>query len=306
MRARRRLMYVSALGALAATFVAGTAAATFFPEVQAAILAAKRETRAALGLPKQWVHPDHVVPDSTRAEVACPAPEESTFIVTGGQSNAANTNSSLYPGPSTPRVVEFYGGHCYVHADPVLGATSRDGSLWVEFGNRLAKEIDGPIVFVHTAIGGTQFSDWNDNRSAYFERLNERLSEAAKAGYVAPTILWHQGETDAALTTDFQQFERDVETLLGHMLHIAPSAQVYLFQASRCIGGDRSNGVPAIVASLHAVASRMDRVTPGLNTDAFGADYRRDGCHFNSLGRQAIVAAAAPQVAAMIESQNRS
>ena len=281
-------------------FFGGVATATFNPEMQDLVFTAKRETRVLFGLPKAWVPLVPAAVEDHRVEVSCPDPKDAAFVVTGGQSNAANSNSSSYVTRSSHQVVELYHGQCFVHADPVLGATGTRGSLWVEFGDRLAEEIDRDVVFVHTAIGGTQFSDWNDDRSTYFAAFRDRIIDADKAGFSAPIILWHQGETDAGLTSDFAQFKVDVETLLQRMLDLSPGASIYLFEASRCIGGARQNGVTAITDSLHEVADHMEDVTPGLNTDILDADYRSDGCHFNSLGRHFIAEAAAPEVAEMI------
>ena|GEM_PF-4256838 len=61
-----------------------------------------------------------------------------------------------------------------------------------------------------------------------------------------------------------------------------PSARLYLFKASRCVGPEREDGVPFVIEGLAAVARANDRIIEGMNTDTLGRDYRHDECHLNS------------------------
>ncbi|MBP1805899.1 sialate O-acetylesterase [Rubellimicrobium aerolatum] len=273
------------LVALLAAFQAGAVTATMSPALRDAVLEGKRLIRVSLGLPKDWVPVPRLADYDPPAPVPCPPPGESVLIVTGGQSNAANSNSSLLPAREGSRVVTFYDGRCYPQADPVLGAAGQGGSLWVEFGARLEARLDRPIVFVHGAIGSTQFADWVDPRSGYLDALVATASGALAQGYRDPLVIWHQGETDAEIDPDGRDTVPAVRALLALLLDRIPDASIYLLQGSRC--GPRFH--PAATEAIRRAAAGLDRVTVGLDTDQMDEDLRRDGCHFNSLGRTWLV-----------------
>lgn len=286
---RRAILTVVTAASLVAAFALGVVAGVLVPALEAAVIEARREVRVALGLPKQW----RVVPTSPQAAereaVPCPAPGEAVVVVTGGQSNAANTNSRLTAAAPDAPVWTFWQGACYRTEDPVLGATAWGGSLWPAFGEALHEALGRPVLFVHGAIGGTQVSDWLDERSGYLAALTGRIEAARAAGHEPDWVLWHQGETDAAVHTAMEPFRDELARLAEAVLEAAPEAQLYMFQASKCIGPRRAEGVAHIREAQAAVAHAHDRIQLGMNTDELGDDLRWDTCHFNSMGREAVV-----------------
>ena len=285
----------AAIALLIGGLVAGAALSAFFSPVRTAMYDLKRETRLALGLPKIWVRAPTPDP-SGRQGVPCPAPGEALVIVSGGQSNAANSNSALDATTPDERVMTWFDGACYATEDPVLGATSLGGSLWPAFGRALVAESGRPVLFLHTAVGGTQVVDWLAEESGYLNSLRTRVEGLRAAGHEPDWILWHQGETDANVIEDGEAFRAALTDLSGQLLEIAPKARMYMFRASRCIGSKRENGVAMIRDAQTAVAEANPRIEAGMNTDELGPDFRRDGCHFNSMGRREVVARAAPDL----------
>ena len=255
--------------------------------------------RSTLDLEKNW----NAVPGPAQADGRtareCPSPGEAVVLVVGGQSNAANVVPVLHEVERDVSV--WFDGRCFPASDPMLGATSIGGSLWSVLGDRLEEDLNRPILLIAGAVGGTQFGDWIDPRSGYYEALKQRLSTARDAGFVPDMILWHQGETDTAAERDMAVLKADVTAFTGQLLADVPEAPLYLFQATRCIGAYRMDGVPAVVDVLQQVAAGNPRIVTGMNTDVLGRDYRWDGCHFNSMGREAIVDEIAPDLTELLE-----
>lgn len=297
---RRPSAWIAALAAAlalaGASFASGVVLGALDGRVQGSVTAAKAQVRIALGLPKQWnpnVHDDA----SAHVEASCPDPDEALVVVTGGQSNAANNVSS--PLPPLSGVYTFFDGACYATQDPVLGASGTRGSLWTQLGGRLREQSGRPVVFVHGAVGGSAYGDWLDARSGYLARLLGRVDQARAAGFEPDWIVWHQGETDAAnAALDAGVLAGEIEALGSQLLEAAPDARLYLFQASRCVGAIRAEGRPEVREAQAAAAGRLPRTVLGLDTDGLDDEHRLDGCHFNALGRDAIVAALAETIGA--------
>lgn len=249
-------------------------------------------TRSYLGLQKNWVStPSHEQVGEIPSR-ACPHPQSTIVMVIGGQSNAANVIPEAHRVSNDVSV--WFDGKCYPGNDPILGATSKSGSIWSLLGDKLSEHYNKPVMLIAGSIGGTQFSDWVDLRSGYYQALINRVHSARDAGYEADIILWHQGETDAGAENDIGKIQKSAGYLLDMLLQDIPSASLYLFQATRCTGPKRVDGIPKIVSAIQDVAKSRDRVILGLNTDTLGRDYRWDMCHFNSFGRDRIVSEILP------------
>lgn len=260
----------------------------------------KREIRVALNLEKFWkkVPTEEVAVE--RKPTACPGYDDTLVLVTGGQSNAANSNTSLSNVSPKAQVYLWFNGSCYIANDPMLGATGNNGSLWPELGEALHDRLDRPILFINGAIGGSQVEDWLDLRSGYYKALLDRIESAEMAGFGSDLIFWHQGETDANIIRDQTIMEDQLGEMVDRLLADAPNAHLYLFQTSKCTGAYRQNGVEHIRAAQRVVASQRDRVVEGMNTDILGNDFRWDTCHFNSRGREAIIDKIIPDISKIL------
>ena len=250
--------------------------------------------RTMLDVEENWFTPPGPEQAEGRVERDCPSPDDAIVLVIGGQSNASNVIPVPYEVERDVSV--WFDGKCFPASDPLLGATSDQGSLWSVLGDRLEEALGRPILLIAGAIGGTQFSDWTDPRSGYYDALMQRVSSAREAGFQPDMILWHQGETDTAAERDMAVLKEDVTELTRQVLSDIPEASLYLFQATRCMGSYRMNGVPAVVEVLKEVATENPRIITGMNTDILGRDYRWDMCHFNSMAREEIVAQIVPDL----------
>ncbi len=253
----------------------------------------RREFRLALGLPKLWVH-DFNTDTGDYERLACPR-ADAIVIVTGGQSNAANALSDPLPADPAAQAFMMYDGHCYRLRDPVLGATDRGGSLWTALGSALWRASGRPVVFINGAVGGSQLGDWLDDRSRYRQRLVAEVALAQAAGLMPDYVVWIQGETDAAVLLDPQQYVDEMRQLVDHLDAsgvLAKDVPWIVFRSTRC-KHRRGNG-PAIDAAVTAWALRYQRIVLGPLASALGDDMRRDECHFNGAGRDALVRATVP------------
>ena len=291
------LRFAFILALMAAAFGSGVLLSWKSGGLRDSLTTLQREVRQTLGVEKRWFP----VPNApaSRAAVACPDPALTHVVLTGGQSNAANSFPALSPSQSE-QVFTYYQGACYQTSDPVLGASATGGSLWPGFGAALSAELGGPVLFLNTAIGGTEVSDWLDPRSGYFAALETRVAGAKESGFDVDLVIWHQGETDANTQPGPAPFVEVLSALTERVLTVSEAPSLYLFQTSRCIGPRRIAGVSFIRDGQAEVASNNPQIQLGMNTDELGFDFRYDQCHFNSFGRDAVIAQAAPEVAELL------
>lgn len=295
----RRPSWIFLIGFAASFGVAGMAAAVLSPVPTRLYVEARTQMRQAMGLPKFWSRVPDASQAANREAVSCPVPEETIVVVTGGQSNAANSISLPYT--AGPQVSVWFDGKCYPAKDPILGANGYSGSLWSLMGEELANTTGKHILLINGAIGGTQYADWNDPRSGYLEALLQRIETARKASFSPDIVIWHQGETDAEVEKDPQAIRAALTELSDSILDGIPGVPLYMFQASKCIGARRANGVEHVRNIQADLAHSDPRIFVGMNTDTLDNDFRWDTCHFNSRGRQSIVLEVVPQLTSLLE-----
>ncbi|PZQ97806.1 MAG: hypothetical protein DI533_11645 [Cereibacter sphaeroides] len=281
-------------------FSTGIYAASEIGAVGSAYKHTRYVIRTTLGLEKSWVDISTRVSRPLDQPVNCPSPAESLVVVTGGQSNAANAISSYFASDPADRVYAWYDGACHVARDPLPGATGADGSLWTNLGVELGRAVDRPVVLINGAISATQYADWLDSRSLYLQTLLDNVAQAQAYGFEPRLVLWHQGETDAGTKFDTNVLQQQITELTSNLLLAMPESELYLFRTSKCTGDGRENGVPEVREVQTRVAEGNDRMIVGMNTDELGNDYRWDKCHFNSLGRAAIIETIVPELAAYL------
>ena len=278
--------------------IIGLVLALLITAVAAAVMAAngwdlkdlRRETRIALGLPKFWT--TNFNEDALAATpVECPD-GDALVIVTGGQSNAANSYGPIQPFEPDPRTAMAFNGRCYALTTPVLGATGRGESLWPRLGAELVATYDRPVIFINGAVGGSQVSDWLDRRSSYLNRLAAQIKEARALGFEPDLVFWIRGETDAAVQVDPKDFARDLANVKQAIEVDAAMpegvAQWVFFRSTRCL--DRPNNGPELEAAMAALAApKDDAIHLGPSLTTFSDELRRDKCHLNAAGRDQLV-----------------
>lgn len=260
----------------------------------------KRDVRVALDLPKDWTGLERRPSPEGREVVECP--RDALVIGVGGQSNAGNSNPEPDPREPSPKVLSFHQGACTIARSPLLGSSGTGSSVWPALGDALAAETGRTVVLVAGAVGGTEFTDWLDRRSGYLDAFEAGLRGAAEAGLPPRMVLWHQGETDAVVSSGVEESTKKLTALTDALLEAAPEATLYLFRASRCRRGEEGGEpVPFLVEAQTRVAEASDRIVLGMDTDVLGEDHRWDGCHFNFVGREAIARQVSKDLVALLD-----
>lgn len=223
-----------------------------------------------------------------------PCPPTALVIAALGQSNAGNhVDLPVAADHALPAYVWFR-GRCYPAADPLPGSSGEGGSLWTLLAHRLARVTGRPVVVIAGGADGSSVASWADRTWFQARRMERAMQAAARNGLPADLVVWHQGETDSVAGTSAADYERDLRLVIGRFAASARrdregrGALWLVFQASRC--GAASTVSEAIRSAQRAVATPERGVYPGPDTDALGDDWRTDGCHFNSVGRERIVA----------------
>jgi hypothetical protein len=192
-----------------------------------------------------------------------------------GQSNSANY---LGHRNASRRVVNYFGGRCYLAQDPLLGATGPAGSVWVLLGEMLLDAGDyDSVVLIPVGMGGTSIMRWREGGD-----LNMLLSRELSSSRYTPThFLWHQGESDSGATSG-REYEAGLRELIETTRRYAPQSSFYVSIAS--FNGRIDQGIRA--AQLRVVDSAK-RVFAGPDTDTLTAlEDRHDGLHFSMIGQR--------------------
>ena len=86
--------------------------------------------------------------------IRCPKQTQNTgVILVLGQSNAANHAEYLFKRHEVEGVVNYYDGHCYAAASPLLGATGERGEWLSKTANHLVQlGIYEEVVVVSAAV----------------------------------------------------------------------------------------------------------------------------------------------------------
>ncbi|MFC3441145.1 sialate O-acetylesterase [Sphingobium rhizovicinum] len=250
---------------------------------------AKREIRERLGLPKFWVTTFNTNV-AAYEERTCPN-DNPIIIVTGGQSNAANSYDRPPSAVPNDQSYMIFNGRCYGLKSPVLGTTGDGDSLWPALGNAIHRQSGRPVLFINGAVGGVQLGDWLDDRSGYLKRLSDQLRQARQKGYRPDYVLWIQGETDANTLIDPNLYVNQQKALIDRLDQtglIDRATPWLLYRSTRCM--HRRNNGPDIDAAMTRFTHGSPRFLTGPLVSAYDDSYRRDTCHLNRRGRDRLVA----------------
>lgn len=203
-----------------------------------------------------------------------------------GQSNAANHGGQKFSAEGLP-VFNFWQGHYYAAADPLLGATGSGGSVWTLMAKQLLeKHMFDQVILIPAAIGGTSVAQWQPGGELH-PMLLTRLQLVKRSGLQVTHFLWHQGEADNPLSpdhgTDLEGYRQGMQQIIAVTHQYFPQAKFFVAQTSHCAAMAPSS------AALRAVQAKLadgKSVMRGPNTDAIGEKDRYDDCHFSGSGLQ--------------------
>jgi len=196
-----------------------------------------------------------------------------------GQSNAGNWGEGRRT--AGPRVFNFFRGRYERARDPLAGADGQGGSVWTRLGDKLiAAGLYDRVVFVPAAIGATGIAEWAPNGRLHQDLLRN-VREARRARLVFTHLLWHQGESDAALGTTAEDYQAHFLAMLAAIRALGVDAPAFVAIATRC-GQYQPNEV--IRAAQLGLVNPALGIFAGPDTDQLGPEYRYDGCHFSDQG----------------------
>lgn len=201
-------------------------------------------------------------------------------ILIAGQSNVANTVSSL--SRSNPNIYNFYNNSLYHAQDPLLGATGKQGSLWINVGEQLlAKTNYTEVVIINVARNNSSISEWI-NKGKFNDLIYQASSTALLSGLKPNVFLWGQGERDAFDNMSKSDYQKMLKKLVKKTHKKSPNTPIVISVSSKCFSHTSNNNIRQ--AQLETVQF-FDFVFQGPDTDKLGMKYRYDGCHFNEKGK---------------------
>lgn len=218
---------------------------------------------------------------SSKIEIPCPNQNVSTAVLfTFGQSNSANYSEIKHSNSDT-RIVNYFGGRCYVASDPILGSMGSRGSVWIPMAKKLLD--DGAysrVIIAGAGIGGVSVEQINQDEEAHTIVTNALNSVSQH--YDITDFLYHQGESNKHSTEE--QYKSGLETLITWTSVYSPSARFFVSVASIC------NSEPYIQVQ-NAQRAVVDNVSvfQGPDTDSLvPLSLRYDNCHFGSNAQNIV------------------
>ena len=221
--------------------------------------------------------------------LSCPAADKKalTFLVLG-QSQAANTNNTVFASDGNKELLNAWNGKCYRLEDPVLGASDEGGSLWTVFAQKLYARLHRPVVILNYAANGSDAKLWRPDRgdNLMTRLINDANKYTAQGGKI-DYIIYDQGEADAMYETPKQDYKNDLEAIFDYVQKAFDGEQkILLFQTSLC-PPYTGKSKDILDAQAEVAAARKDTQIV-FNTDTLDRSYRHDGCHFNARGAQVV------------------
>jgi hypothetical protein len=204
-------------------------------------------------------------------------------ILIYGQSNVANTVSQKSQ-TSLP-IFNFYKGKLYQARDPLLGATGKLGSLWIDAAIKLLEKSDyKEIILVNGARNNSSIKDWAPE-GIFYKTLNDTYHQLTKLHLAPHLIVFGQGERDSIDNMPSRNYALHLKSLYNNIQSIHGNKPFLISLSSRCYAYLPNNNIRQMQLKL---INDYPSVFQGPDTDSFNESYRYDGCHFNKLGKQMI------------------
>jgi hypothetical protein len=206
------------------------------------------------------------------------------FLIVG-QSNAGNHGGQHTMSEYGPRIVNFFDGHCYLASSPLLGSTGTWGEYWTEVANQLVHSGRfEKIVLVPAAVSGSSIARWSASGDLNL-MLRHTMDRVAATRFEITHVLWHQGETDAAIGMREEDYRSHFLSFIGSLRGMGVMAPVYVSVATKCLVAAPYSENSPIARAQATLASIEFGVRTGINSDQLlGEVDRYDGCHLSGLG----------------------
>lgn len=215
----------------------------------------------------------HSIAGLPHIPTACDTHSHPILVI--GQSQASNTG----PVRSISDIKAFALDQetCYHLRDPMPGSGGRGGSLWPRFANAVHQ----PVTIINLAISGSAIELWTGKEQ--ITKIRGALADFKKLGFADPTIIWMQGETNAARHDTAEHYEAQLRALLA----TAPTNRWIITRESICSKIDTPSS--ALNVARDRVAAAFPRVTIGPDLDTIPLSYRQeDRCHMTPAAQELI------------------
>jgi hypothetical protein len=221
-----------------------------------------------------------------KEEVTCPKQTDDTAVLLAfGQSNSANHAKEKFTTQYPAKVVNYFGGKCYVAASPLLGASGEEGEFITPLADKLIESgTYKSIVIISSGITDSPISRWQRDGD-----LNEMLLDVirkVKLDYKITGIIWHQGETDFGYYTSEKNYIKSFNSLMETLRENNVTVPVFISVSTKCTpnlvwywNNPTANAQRKLVDNKHMFL--------GADTDKLLADSDRrlDDCHFGRKGQ---------------------
>ena len=231
-----------------------------------------------------------------KSVVPCPLQSRRTAVLLAiGQSNIGNHGAVSFTTRHPAKVVNFFDGHCFPAASPLLGATGQGGEYLTPLGDHLVESgrFDS-VVLIARAVGASNIQRWKERGDV----LDALLSElpGIQRHFRINGLLWQQGESDVPLRASARNYVDSFASMLTALRRAGVRAPVFVAISSRCgLEDGWVSGNPVAVAQRQLVDGKA--IFLGFDSDSLpqSEDRRADACHLSSSGqlRTAIGFAAA-------------
>jgi hypothetical protein len=239
-----------------------------------------------------------LVSDVKKTAVPCPQQTGRTAVLLLiGQSNAGNHGGQRFHSEHGEKVVNFFGGQCFVAESPLLGSDGTNGEYWTLLGNLLVDSgAFDQVVLAPVAISGSEISRWSRGGDLNAVMI-DTAAQLKQYNYHVTHTLWNQGEIDYVIGTSETSYRQKFISIVDSLRDQQITSPVFVSVASKCL--EASNGGTlfhsadnAIVRAQLTLPNAQKGIRSGVNTDALLDELDRyDDCHFGSSGAQKVARA---------------
>lgn len=219
--------------------------------------------------------------------IPCPAQTARTMVLLLiGQSNTGNHAEMRYISEYGDKVLNSFGGKCFLAASPLLGTTGEGGESWTLLGNKLiAAGLADRVVLIPAGIGATSIQRWQQGGD-----LNDMLLavlDEVRTHYRITHVLWHQGETDFFNKTSKSNYTAMFSSLVDSLRQHGVEAPIFPSVATRCVKGPAWFPDSPTAQAQQALPDKARNIFRGVDTDTLLtlAD-REDTCHYKKSGQE--------------------
>lgn len=228
------------------------------------------------------------------------------FIISG-QSNAQGLEGRNASGATEDRVNAYssYNSENISETPPITGfyQLSRDRNigphgqtpwLWGEFGDRLVRELNVPVLFFNTAYEGTFASDWvrsSRGEDVYHSGFGFKFPGNTPYSFLgnvlknhlplmgARAVIWVQGENEGEFNISEDKYYSDLKELIEISRGDAGTAINWIVYRTSLI---RNISHQRVINAQNRIISDLENVYAGPETDGLQVP-RPDGVHLSNV-----------------------